>query len=231
LPIAGLAPNTLDVQLFGAAIGRRSSPGIIAAHDGGTIHLDGIDDLSLEVQPKLLRFLESRELLPVGGEGARRVDVLVIATTSQSLPMLVEARRFRRDLLERFSGLCVELPPLRERVEDVFAVISALTHGSASAVGFEIEALERLLLHDFPGNVRELARILETLRAGDCGDRIGAGAVENLLGAIPRRRRISPSLEELREALLASGNDLAVAAGRLGLSRGRFRSLLFSGAS
>src|SRR6185312_9661983 len=129
--VAGLARGVFESQMFGHVAGafsdaRGASPGIVAAHEGGTLFLDEIGELDLDLQAKLLRLLENREVLPVGAQRPVRVDVLVVAATNRDLQVMVERGGFRRDLYARLAMARIHLPALRERREDLVAVAAEL---------------------------------------------------------------------------------------------------------
>lgn len=162
----GAVPDDLfEAELFGYVGGafsgarRDGSPGLIASADGGTLLLDEVRELPLPLQAALLRFLDDREVRPVGGTTSRRVDVQVLAASHADLDDEVEARRFRSDLLYRLNTVRANLPPLRERSDFAAAVratLAALDRGAT----LDDAALERLRSHRWPGNFRELRSLL-----------------------------------------------------------------------
>ncbi|MEQ9324985.1 MAG: FHA domain-containing protein, partial [Polyangiaceae bacterium] len=162
--VAGVASGVFESQLFGHEAGAfsgatQASQGVVPAHDGGVVFLDEIGELSLELQPKLLRLLENREELPVGAERPVIVDVCILAATNRHLEEMVEQGAFRRDLLARLSMARLRLPPLRHRVEDVFAIAQAVAPRvrlELPPAACEVEAVERLLLERWETNVRGL---------------------------------------------------------------------------
>ena len=165
----------IDSQLFGHRRGAFTGatanyPGIIKAADGGTLFLDEIGDLSLEVQPKLMRFLQEGEIQPLGETKPLRVDVRIIAATNTDLERAVEDGRFREDLFHRLNIIRIHVPPLRERREEV-PVLAAhfLDHFSTRAgkqpLTLTQEAIDALTEHDWPGNVRQLRNELERVVA------------------------------------------------------------------
>jgi len=142
--------------------------GLIRAAEGGTLFLDEIGDLPLALQPKLLRFLQEGEVHTLGERAPRRVNVRVVAATHKDLPRAVEEERFREDLYYRVAALTLEVPPLRERPEDIAALISHyLTHytrrNDHAIAGITAEAIHVLQSYSWPGNVRELAAEIERL--------------------------------------------------------------------
>lgn len=141
--------------------------------NGGTLFLDEIGELDLSLQPKLLRVLETRELKRVGGDKTIKVDVRVVAATNRDLRRMVEDGKFREDLYFRLSIIHVMLPPLRERREDIPLLAQNFLDDLAARRGTELlglapDALEALVLHDWPGNVREMKNLIE--RAASLAD-------------------------------------------------------------
>ena len=159
--------DMLESQLFGYRKGAftgadASFTGVIRAAAGGTLFLDEIADVSLEVQPKLLRFLETREVHPLGEPHPTTVDVRIIAATNASLEQLVAEGRFREDLFYRLNVIRLKLPPLRERREEIPPLVYHYLrrYGDEQHKGgltLSDETLEYLLLFSWPGNVRQLA--------------------------------------------------------------------------
>jgi NtrC-family two-component system response regulator AlgB len=154
----------------------RDNPGRIAASEGGTLFLDEIGDLPMELQPKLLRFLQDREYERVGDTGTRRADVRVLTATNLDLQEAVRAGRFREDLFYRLNVFQIELPPLRERPDDIATLaetmLGALRRGKP-IVGFAMEAVAALRAYGWPGNVRELRNVIERAVILCRGERIG----------------------------------------------------------
>jgi DNA-binding NtrC family response regulator len=166
-----LTETLLESELFGhvrgaftGAIAERN--GLFKEADGGTIFLDEITETSLAFQMKLLRVLQEGELLPVGMSSPRRVDVRVIAATNQDIDSLVEAKRFRMDLLYRLRVITLSVPPLRERREDILLLAEfftrkySLTNRVINYLSDEV--IELLHNYDWPGNVRELENAIES---------------------------------------------------------------------
>lgn len=166
-----LSPELLESELFGHAKGAftgasKDTVGRIAASEGGTLLLDEIGDLPLTVQPKLLRFLQDREYERVGDPRTRQADVRIIAATNTDLEEAVRERRFREDLFYRLNVIQIEIPPLRERLEDIVPLAESLllffgTKNHRRFKGFTDEAVEVLRNHQWPGNVRELRNTIE----------------------------------------------------------------------
>ncbi|HQY64728.1 MAG TPA: sigma 54-interacting transcriptional regulator, partial [Polyangiaceae bacterium] len=219
-------------QLFGYVPGAysgsgRGSPGVFREHEGGAVFLDELGELPADLQAKLLRVLENRELLPVGGVRPLPVDVLVIAATNRDLDEAVAAGAFRRDLLARLATR-IALPALRDRVEDLFAIAQAVTRQNGEellAANVEVEALERLMLHELPANVREVASVLSRAFAAERRPSLTLEAIETILGppsAVASGRASALTLERVTEALRLEGSESG-AARRLGISRGMLR--------
>ena len=210
--------------------------GYVASADGGTLFLDEVGELSLPVQAKLLRFLESGELQPVGHAATRRVDVRVIAATNRDLEEAVRDGRFREDLYYRLNVIPLELPPLREREGDVAQLIPHLTAELSLRHGLEVPryssaALARLQRYGWPGNVRELRNLCERMLVLFSGRIVEP---DNLPQEIRQEAKapVSPfrlpatgihldSLESefIRQALELTGGNRSRAARLLGLSR------------
>lgn len=163
--------DLLESELFGHIKGAftgavRDNPGRIAACEGGTLFLDEISDLPLSLQPKLLRFVQDKEYERVGDHVTRKADVRIMAATNLNLETAVKEGRFREDLYYRLAVIQIEIPPLRERPEDVVALGERLLafHGRSnhrSFLGFTKEALEALRQYSWPGNLRELSNTIE----------------------------------------------------------------------
>ena len=164
-----ISPTLIESELFGHARGAftgadRDRTGAFEAANGGTLFLDEIGELPLELQPKLLRALEAREVRKLGETQARKVDVRVVTATNRVLEREVNEGRFREDLYFRLSVVTVRVPPLRERPEDIALLVDAFLDalgGKASAHLFSAEVLEHMSRHPWPGNVRELRTYVE----------------------------------------------------------------------
>jgi len=180
---AGAIPEGLiESELFGhekgaftGAIGSRK--GYFEQADGGTIFLDEIGEMPLTAQVKLLRTLEGQEYLRVGGSGARRVDVRVIAASNKDLSKAVATGEFRQDLFYRLNAVNIRLAPLRERPEDIPLLVKKFVadfceRNKISFAGFTDAAIARLAHHTWPGNVRELKNFVETTIVLESGRRI-----------------------------------------------------------
>ena len=166
-------PDLIESMLFGHRKGSftgalSDNEGLIRAAENGTLFLDEVGDLPLALQPKLLRFLQEGEIQTLGESAPRRVNIRVIAATHKNLEQLVHDKLFREDLYYRIATLTVRVPPLRERPEDISALISHyLSHyarrNDRSIAGITWEAIRALENYPWPGNVRELAGEMERL--------------------------------------------------------------------
>ncbi|HEX4338358.1 MAG TPA: sigma-54 dependent transcriptional regulator [Polyangiaceae bacterium] len=193
-----VAQNLAESELFGHE--RGAFTGALGAHlgaferaGGGTVFLDEIGELPLELQPRLLRVLENRTVRRVGGANDRRVDVRVVAATNRSLEAEVAAGRFRRDLYFRLAGAVVEVPPLRNRREDIPTLARALLADLGHRdVTFSADALDALARHPWPGNVRELKNTLGCAVAFLDGQLIEARHLR-----LPESRSDEPGLEAM----------------------------------
>jgi hypothetical protein len=222
---AALSSGIFEAHLFGWRRGAFTGSvdagrGVFATYDGGAVFLDELGDLPLELQPKLLRLLENGEIQPVGSPERNKVDVAIIGATNRDLTAMVAAGTFRRDLLARFERQ-IHLPPLRDRIEDIYAIacaISTAKRAPLQADRVEVEAVERLLLHDWPSNVRELAAVVTGVEADGA---LTLRDVENALGAAPAARASALTAEAIRRALAESGGNQALAARALGVTRGK----------
>ena len=197
--------DMLDSQLFGHRRGAFTGAvdgfqGVVRAAAGGTLFLDEIGDTSLEVQPKLLRFLESNEVHPIGEAQPSRVDVRLIVATNADLDALVSQGRFREDLFYRLSIVRLHLPPLRERRVEIPTLAHHYLAKHAQEYGkgdlrLAEETIEYLVLYKWPGNVRQLANEMRRIAA-----LAEAGAVimpEHLWPDIAATRRTIPASERM----------------------------------
>jgi DNA-binding NtrC family response regulator len=168
---AAIPQNLIESELFGYRRGAfsgadRDKPGIVKLADGGTLFLDEIGDMPLEAQAKLLRVLQSREVFPIGGTVAERVDIRVVCATHRDLARYAHEGKFRGDLLARLNEHTTRLPPLRERKEDIFQ----LTNGFARAFGSPGASISysfwlAMFHYDWPYNVRELENAIKRAAA------------------------------------------------------------------
>ncbi len=170
-----VARDMLDAQLFGYRRGaftgaQDAFPGVIRAAAGGTLFLDEIGELGLDVQPKLLRFLESNEIHPLGEPKPIHVDVRVVAATNANLEQMVSEGRFREDLFYRLDVVRLPVPALRERREEIPLLVQHYLEKfrrETQKTGLRVaeDTMEYLILYGWPGNVRQLANELRRLVA------------------------------------------------------------------
>ncbi len=205
LDCGALPEGIAEAELFGYERGAftgavRASPGLFRSAARGTLFLDEIGELVPLLQSKLLRTLQEREVKPLGAVAPVPVDVRIIAATNRDLAAAVRAGRFRSDLFYRLHVVMIELPPLRERPEDIplLAAHFVERHGAGSAIsGIEPEALEVLMSRTWDGNVRELENTIEAALALARGPRLTAADVE----PDPDKRELRRTAELDRESL------------------------------
>ena len=198
---AALHENLLQSELFGheqgafTGAGRRKH-GLFEAADRGTVFLDEIGDVSPAVQATLLRVLEASSFRPVGGTREVRVDVRLVAATNRDLERLIEEGMFRRDLYFRLNAIHIEIPPLRQRRDDVPALVGYFVaqhnarHGTRKTVS--PAAAELLVRYDWPGNVRELRHVVERALVLSESEAIGLGDLPPELREVAERPRAGP---------------------------------------
>src|SRR5215467_16111639 len=216
--------DMIESQLFGHRRGAftgadRDNPGVIRAAHGGTLFLDEIGELAMELQPKLLRFLESREICPLGETTPITVDVRVIAATNANLEQLVKAGRFREDLFYRLNIVPLRIPPLRERRDEIPALVHHFVMRAAAdyrkgQIRVAENTMEHLLLFSWPGNVRQLQNELRRMVALAEPDAVltpralspeiaGLRAEPPTTGAVsPRAEKLSPTLARIERELI-----------------------------
>ncbi len=231
----------IESEFFGHVRGAFSgavadSLGLFRSAHGGTIFLDEVAELPAPLQVKLLRVLQESEVRPVGSAKTVKVDVRVVAATNRNIEEAVRAGTFRQDLFYRLDVVRIQVPPLRERREDIPPLVThlvrLLNHKRGRRVrGVAPEALARLMRHDFPGNVRELENMLDRAYALGAREEIGPDDLPPFGGrdapgasaaAPPSAERV-PTLAEAERALIVralgeSGGDRKRAAQALGIS-------------
>lgn len=235
----GALPDTLlESELFGYKAGAftgasRDKPGRFALARGGTLFLDEIGEISPALQVRLLRVLQERQFEPLGATRSEEANVRVVAATNRDLSALVEGGSFRQDLYYRINVMKLELPPLRQRKEDIplliqhfVAAFNALQNKKVS--GVSADALGVLTAHDFPGNVRELQNVVEhafmLVAEGPIGlAHLPANLVPVTAGKLDGRSldqaRRALERQALREALERNGGNRLAAARDLGLHK------------
>ena len=244
--MAAVPETLLEAEFFGVAPGaftgadRRGRKGKLEIADGGTLFMDEIGDLPFQLQAKLLRVLEEQSFEPVGSNEVRKVDVRVIAATSQGLDKKVAQGVFRKDLYYRLNVLPIAIPPLRARLADVRPLSETLLEQIARSNGtlvreMDSQALHLLSKHAWPGNVRELRNVLERACL-ECDDKvIGVETIAHLLpslgdstgddlpawpASVTLPERVSNlEREAILEALKATGGKKTAAARMLGIAR------------
>ena len=238
LNCAAMPGGLLESELFGHE--RGAFTGAVTQTTGrfqhahtGTLLLDEIGDLPLELQPKLLRVLQEQEFERLGSNRTIRVDVRIVAATNQNLHQMVRERRFRVDLFYRLNVFPIALPPLRERREDIPLLVQHFVRKFASRLNKEVshisgEVIETLRHYDWPGNIRELQNVIERAVIISSGPNLElpSGVLERIVAGDPptlTRTLDEVQREHILEALRQSGGVLGGcngAAVRLGLPRG-----------
>jgi DNA-binding NtrC family response regulator len=192
---AAIPESLLESELFGHVRGAftgaaTTKKGKFALADGGTIFLDEIGTMSPALQSKLLRVLQEREFEPLGSERTEKIDVRVIAATNRDLRQMVAEGKFQEDLFYRLNVIPIELPPLRERRDDIPALVDHFLKKHAQRTGRRIERIDdgvlaQLQQYDWPGNVRELENVIERAVVLSTGPIITARAISVLGSAAP----------------------------------------------
>jgi two-component system response regulator HydG len=221
---AALSEGLIESELFGHKRGAftgavTEKQGRIAYADGGTLFLDEVGDMPPATQAKLLRVLESREVVQVGGHEAKKVDIRLVAATNRDLRSMVAEGSFREDLLFRLQVVTIALPPLRDRVGDLpllleyFVRTLAAEHGRP-VTGISPEARAVLARHDWPGNVRELRNAVENMVLLAQGEALQVGDLPESVVAAGGQVRgtqldlAGRSLAEMEEALIKANLEL-----------------------
>jgi len=239
---AALSSNLLESELFGHVRGAftgaiKDHSGLFQRAHGGTLFLDEVAELPLELQAKLLRVIQERNYIPVGGDRSIEVDVRLVAATHRSLREEVKSGRFREDLMYRLRVVPIFIPPLRERREDISLLIWHFIHQHNTANFRKIEKIEpeamRVLLdYAWPGNIRELHNVVEYAFAVGRGTTLRLSELppefrEPLPGIDKRIKQSAPMSKEqkmaaIRQALEQSNGMVTPAAEILGVSRATF---------
>jgi two-component system response regulator AtoC len=253
LSCSAMPPEVLEAELFGYRRGAftgaaQSREGLLQRAEAGTLFLDEIAGFPLSLQPKLLRVLEERRVRPLGASHDIPLDVRIVAATSKDLEAAVRQGQFREDLLFRLNVHQIQVPPLRERGEDVIELAhhflsdtAAVAGDAGRGAGLTAEAEQLLRAQIWPGNVRELEACLRSAMARAAGGQIDVDVLAALHSA-PARPPVAPpvqpeSLEEVERrhieiVLRATGWNKALAARKLGIDRATlYRKLMRLGLS
>jgi transcriptional regulator with PAS, ATPase and Fis domain len=230
---ASIAPGLLESELFGALRGaytgaERDRMGVFEAANNGTVFLDEIGDIELGFQLKLLRFLQEKEIRPLGSPRPRKVDVRVVAATNRNVQEMVDEGKFREDLWFRLNVVRILVPPLRERRGDV----TLLAHHFLKRYNERYQTSARLTpsglaaMEDYswPGNVRQLQHMMERLAILAPQQRIDEAAVREAIDMMEPRETASDTLadteaEQIRRVLSTTGGNKSRAARILGIER------------
>ena len=231
-----LTPTLIESELFGHVRGAftgatQSRVGLLAAAQGGTVFLDEVAELPVDLQAKMLRALQEREIKPIGSNERTRLDARVIAATNQDLQTAVRRGDFRKELYFRLDVVSIKIPPLRERKSDIPALVHYFLEryggGESRVAGISYEAMTRLMSYDWPGNVREVENCVQRALA------LGSGSViqmkdlpSNLLHYVKdgTQDQETPTLKQLErrailQALEATHGDRLRAAKQLGIGK------------
>jgi DNA-binding NtrC family response regulator len=240
---AALTETLLESELFGHEKGAftgavRAQEGLFEAAEGGTLFLDEIGELPLSTQVKLLRVLEDKKVMRVGGRTARAIDVRFVSATHRDIEHEVERGAFRQDLYFRLSGITMSVPPLRARPQDIAPLVDRFVAASCRAVHrtpsprVSAEALTILLRYGWPGNIRELRNVVERAVLLCEGDQLLPVHLPQKLSSLPPpasrgvdpRSRLLQEMEQVErqrviDALAQCGGNQTQAAEVLGISR------------
>ena len=253
-----LSPGLLESELFGHVRGAftgavQNKAGIFEIAHGGTLFLDDVANLNMEIQSKLLRVLEIQEYKPVGASSFKKTDARIVAATNQDLETLVDEGRFRSDLYYRLNVFPIFLPPLRDRKDDIpqlaYHFLRHFCKKTGKRIeGFSDDALDMLVNYQWPGNVRQLKNVIERLVI------MADGSVLDLLSLMDNLQikrswgqdSVPDTLEEFKEikkhfleesfrqiekafitkALMACNGNITLAADRVGMQRSNFSALI-----
>jgi DNA-binding NtrC family response regulator len=230
---ASVAPSLLESELFGAMKGaytgaERDRIGVFEAANNGTVFLDEIGDIDLSFQLKLLRFLQERQVRPLGSSRPRPVDVRIIAATNRDVSKMVEQGKFREDLWYRLNVVRIHIPPLRQRTGDVPLLAHYYLKKYNERYGLQARITESgvaaLQNYTWPGNVRQLQHLIERLSILAPGGRIDEAAVREGLQQMQPREDAGETLagaeaEQIRRVLAATNGNKSRAARILGIER------------
>ena len=228
-----IAPSLLESELFGTLKGAytgadRDRMGVFEAAHNGTVFLDEIGDIDLGFQLKLLRFLQEREIRPLGSSRAKKVDVRVIAATNKDVQKLVDDGKFREDLWYRLNVVRLTVPPLCERASDIPLLVHYFLKRynqryklDTKLIDSGVKAMEE---YSWPGNIRQLQHMMERLTILAPGGRIDDAAVRQSIDQMDSRDHASDSLadteaEQIRRVMAATNGNKSRAAKVLGIER------------
>jgi DNA-binding NtrC family response regulator len=228
---ASVAPSLLESELFGAMRGaftgaERDRVGVFEAANRGTVFLDEIGEIEMSFQANLLRFLQEREIRPVGASRSKEVDVRVIAATNRDLQRMVDEHKFREDLWYRMNTVRLVMPPLRERRNDIPLLARFFVNKYNGRYNREVKLMDsgvkELQHYTWPGNVRQLQHLIARLII--LADRIDAETVLDALTAMESRDKPVETLadaqeDQIRKVLTATGGNKSKAAQILGIER------------
>ena len=251
-----LSADRLESELFGHVKGaftgaHKDKAGIFKSADQGTVFLDEISNIPFEVQAKLLRFLETQELLPLGSTSLQKIDIRLILATNRDLTEMVSEGTFREDFYYRIFVYPISIPPLRERKTDIMPIayhfLKQLSDGlEKHTKGFDNDAVRRLIEHDWPGNVRELRNVIERATILGQSELIGPKELPSLNDVEQLTEQIPSTNEELKRikkeirqkavrkveknfilnALVQNNWNVTHAAKNVGLQRSNFQNLM-----
>jgi DNA-binding NtrC family response regulator len=227
---SSLVPTLIESELFGYVKGAftgalHGKQGLLEAANGGTLFLDEIGDMPIDLQSKLLRVLQEREVKPVGSTERRRIDVRIIAATNRDLEARIKSGSFRQDLYFRLNVVQIKMPALRERKSDIPLLVASFldkfSDPQRPARTISEDAMRRLIAHDWPGNVRELENAVERAVALGSGPILHVADLPSSLqyptaDRVPERDELLPLDELERRAILrtlrqTTGDKLAAA--------------------
>ncbi|HKW57512.1 MAG TPA: sigma-54 dependent transcriptional regulator [Candidatus Acidoferrum sp.] len=234
---SSIVPTLIESELFGYVKGAftgamQSKQGLLEAAQGGTLFLDEIGDMPVDLQAKLLRALQEREIKPVGSTERRQINIRIIAATNRDLDAAIRSGSFRQDLFFRLNVVQIKLPPLRERKSDIQLLVTSFLekfsdpHGPPRTISED--AMRRLIAYDWPGNVRELENAIERAVAMGSGPIVHVGDLPSNLHfpsgeRVPEKDELLPMEELERRAILRTlretGGDKLAAARMLGIGK------------
>jgi transcriptional regulator with PAS, ATPase and Fis domain len=238
---ASIPENLLESELFGYAKGAftgatESKKGQIEMAHGGTLFLDEVGELPLVLQKKLLRFLQEKEFVRVGGTKRRKVDVRILAATNKDLEAEVQAGTWREDLFYRLNVITIHIPPLRERKEDISLLVNFFldkynAQNQRSIQGVTNDVHKVFELYEWPGNVRELENVIERGVVLCTGDMITLNCLPPKLAELDKEQDAGNGLNLMEvekrlivRALDQEGGNQSAAARTLGISRKQLRT-------